>query len=94
MRLRRSSPEEVKPELEEIQASIKDSEMGGARAWWWAWRALLRWRIIQRCGVLFIIFYNFRDWFIIDLYINKFNRVFIGVGIQVFQQLTGMNVIM
>lgn len=75
VRLRRSSPEEVKPELEEIQASIKDSEMGGARAWWWAWRALLRWRIIQRCGVLFIIFYNFHDWFIIDLNLTEFSLV-------------------
>ena len=59
VRLRRSSPEEVKPELEEIQASIKDSEMGGARAWWWAWRALLRWRIIQRYGSYSEYFFTF-----------------------------------
>ena len=48
VKLRRTSPEEVKSELEEIQVSIRESEMGGARPWWWAWRALLRWRIIQR----------------------------------------------
>ena len=48
VRLRRTSPNEVKEELEEIQASVKESEMGGARAWWWAWRALLRWRIVER----------------------------------------------
>lgn len=48
VRLRRTSPNEVKEELEEIQASVKESEMGGARAWWWAWRALLRWKIVER----------------------------------------------
>ena len=48
VKLRRTSPEEVRPELEEIQISVKKSEGSGARAWWWAWRALLRWRIIQR----------------------------------------------
>lgn len=47
VKLRRSSPEEVKPELEEIQTSIKESETGGARLWW---RALLRWRIIKMYG--------------------------------------------
>lgn len=49
VKLRHSSPDEVKEELEEIQASVKESELDGAKAWWWAWRALLRWKIIQRC---------------------------------------------
>ena len=48
VKLRRVSPEEVKEELEEIQSSVKESEVGGAKAWWWAWRALLRWKIVQR----------------------------------------------
>ena len=48
VKLRRTSPEEVKEELEEIQTSVKEGEVSGAKAWWWAWRALLRWKIVQR----------------------------------------------
>ena len=48
VKLRRTSPEAVQEELEEIQMTVKESEVGGTRAWWWAWRALLRWRIVQR----------------------------------------------
>ena len=48
VKLRHVSPEEVKEELEEIQSSVKESEVGGGKAWWWAWRALLRWKLVQR----------------------------------------------
>ena len=47
-KLRHTSAENVKEELEEIQASVKENEMGGTRAWWWAWRALLRRKMVER----------------------------------------------
>ena len=48
VKLRCTSAENVKEELEEIQSSVKESEMGGTRAWWWAWRALLRRKMVER----------------------------------------------
>lgn len=45
--IRRSSVEDVKEELKEIQQSVEESEDVG-KAWWWAWRALLSWRMVQR----------------------------------------------
>lgn len=46
-KLRRSSAEDVKEELTEIQESLKGSDVEG-KPWWWAWMALLNWRMIQR----------------------------------------------
>ena len=75
---------EVVPELTDIKTSLKPSSSLSRGQ---TCRLLFTWRIMQRCGGPEGYVY------VSDFYLF-FTRILIGVFLQLFQQFTGMNVIM
>ena len=81
-RIRCCSEQEVSEELNEIVQSSKSSEQGVLDSF----KTLVQWRVFQRYTACKLACHYADDVLLC--------RVLIGVGLQLFQQFTGMNVIM